>query len=54
MSENRADPSGNTEQFRAFVESAEPAPQKSRLPLILAGAVVLAIVVVVVLLVVLT
>src|SRR5262245_29858871 len=54
MSENRVDPSGNTEQFRAFVESAEPA-QKSRLPLILVGAAAaLAVVIVIVLLAVLT
>ncbi|MBO0867891.1 MAG: hypothetical protein J2P15_04945 [Micromonosporaceae bacterium] len=48
MSENRVDPSGNTEQFRAFVESPEPAAKKSRLPLILIGVAVLAVAIVIV------
>ncbi|WFE42164.1 hypothetical protein [Micromonospora sp. WMMD998] len=48
MTENYTDPSGNTAQFRAFVdapESAAPAPAPSRLPLI-AGIGVAVVVVV--------
>ncbi|MFI5832574.1 hypothetical protein ACIA5A_02730 [Micromonospora sp. NPDC051300] len=48
MTENYTDPSGNTAQFRAFVdapESAAAAPTPSRLPLIV-GAGVAAVVVV--------
>jgi hypothetical protein len=45
MAENYTDPSGNTAQFQAFVESPEPAaaPAPSRLPLIagIGAAVVL-------------
>ncbi|SCF11479.1 hypothetical protein [Micromonospora mirobrigensis] len=42
MSENYTDPSGNTEQFRAFAHTPEAAatPAPSRLPLIVAAAVV--------------
>jgi hypothetical protein len=41
MSDNRVDPSGNTEAFRAFTDStpAEP-PAASRTPLIVGGIVV--------------
>jgi hypothetical protein len=41
MSDNRVDPSGNTEAFRAFTE--EPSPQQataSKTPLIVGGVVV--------------
>lgn len=42
MSDEYLDPSGNTEQFRAFAqaESATPVEAASRLPLIVATAVV--------------
>lgn len=43
MSDNRVDPSGNTEAFRAFTEtpSAEPATASSaKTPLIVGGIVV--------------
>ena len=40
MSDNSVDPSGNTEAFRAFTNSAaEPADAPSRTPLILAAVV---------------
>jgi hypothetical protein len=41
MSENSVDPSGNTEAFRAFTQSAppEPATTTSRTPLIIGIAV---------------
>ncbi|MER5606042.1 hypothetical protein AB0F93_21245 [Micromonospora tulbaghiae] len=48
MAENYTDPSGNTAQFRAFVDSPEPAASASapsRVPLI-AGVAVAAVVVV--------
>ncbi|GAA3769307.1 hypothetical protein [Micromonospora maritima] len=48
MAENYTDPSGNTAQFRAFVDAPEPAAPAaapSRLPLI-AGLAVAAVVVV--------
>ncbi|MBY8873476.1 hypothetical protein K7640_16700 [Micromonospora sp. PLK6-60] len=39
MPENYTDPSGNTEQFRAFVHApdAAAAPAPSRLPLVIGG-----------------
>jgi hypothetical protein len=41
MSDNRVDPSGNTEAFRAFTDSSTPAPPAaSRTPLIVGGVVV--------------
>jgi hypothetical protein len=41
MSDNRADPSGNTEAFRAFTEHPSPeAPAASKTPLIVGGVVV--------------
>ncbi|MEH0843855.1 hypothetical protein V6U81_15830 [Micromonospora sp. CPCC 205711] len=49
MSDEYMDPSGNTEQFRAFAhspEAAAPAATNSRLPLI-AGAAVVAVLLVV-------
>jgi hypothetical protein len=47
MPDNSVDPSGNTEAFRAFTQSApqEPATTPSRTPLII-GAVVVAVIVV--------
>ncbi|WP_204335176.1 MULTISPECIES: hypothetical protein [unclassified Micromonospora] len=50
MAENYTDPSGNTAQFRAFVDSTDPgaaAPASSRLPLIagIGAAVVLVVLV---------
>ena len=49
MAENYTDPSGNTAQFRAFVDSPEPAASAaaapSRLPLIAGGAVAAVVVV---------
>jgi Tfp pilus assembly protein PilN len=52
MSDDYQDPSSNTQAFRAFAQRNEPAePARSRLPLIIGGAVaVLVIVLVVVLL----
>lgn len=50
MAENYTDPSGNTAQFRAFVDSPDPAaavPAPSRLPLI-AGIATAAVLVVLV------
>ena len=50
MSENYTDPSGNTAQFRAFVQSPEATPvaeSPSRLPLIVGIAVALVLVAVV-------
>jgi hypothetical protein len=41
MSDNRVDPSGNTEAFRAFTETPTPAaPAASKTPLIVGGIVV--------------
>jgi hypothetical protein len=41
MSDNRADPSSNTEAFRAFTETPAPeAPAASKTPLIIGGIVV--------------
>jgi hypothetical protein len=46
MSDEYVDPSGNTEAFRSFAQSAETAePAPSRLPLII-GVAVLAVVVI--------
>ncbi|MFC4145942.1 hypothetical protein ACFO0M_06715 [Micromonospora mangrovi] len=50
MAENYTDPSGNTQQFRAFVdarEAAAPAAAPNRLPLILGGVAVVLVVAVV-------
>lgn len=44
MSDNRVDPSGNTEAFRAFTDNTPPEPPAaSRTPLI-AGGIVVAVV----------
>ncbi len=43
MSDNHVDPSGNTEAFRAFTQTPQPPPAKSRTPLIVGGAIVLVI-----------
>jgi len=41
MPDNSVDPSGNTEAFRAFTQSApQESPAASKTPLIIAGAVV--------------
>ncbi|MEU2610367.1 hypothetical protein ABZ570_02065 [Micromonospora sp. NPDC007271] len=51
MAENHTDPSGNTAQFRAFVESPEPAAAvgaPSRLPLIAGIGVAVVVVIAVV------
>jgi hypothetical protein len=41
MSDNRADPSSNTEAFRAFTDSTSPEPPAaSKTPLIVGGVVV--------------
>jgi fatty acid desaturase len=45
MSDEQADPSGTTDQFRAFVDEPTPETRPSRTPIIVA-AVVAAIVVV--------
>ncbi|HEX5594611.1 MAG TPA: hypothetical protein VFX61_01105 [Micromonosporaceae bacterium] len=45
MSEQHTDPSGNTQAFRAFVQSEEESPQSSaKLPLIIGGVLVAALV----------
>ncbi len=45
MSDTHADPSGNTEAFRAFATEPEAAaPQPSRLPLIIGIAAVVVVV----------
>jgi hypothetical protein len=49
MSDENADPSGNTEQFKAFVHApADQADRSSKLPLIIGGAVAVVLVAVVV------
>jgi hypothetical protein len=48
MAENYTDPSGNTAQFRAFVDAPEPvgpAPAPSRVPLIAGVAVAVVVLV---------
>jgi hypothetical protein len=47
MSNDRLDPSGNTGQFQAFVQAPAESPGSSRLPLIIGGAVAVAVVLVV-------
>ncbi len=51
MSDEYVDPSGNTQAFRAFVEREEPAPARSRLPIIVGAAGVAALLVLVVVLI---
>jgi hypothetical protein len=48
MSNDRVDPSGNTGQFQAFAQAEAPAESggSSRLPLIIGGAVAVAVVLV--------
>lgn len=48
--EPREDPGGSTEAFRAFVEAAEPAPERSAAPLIATMAVAMAVLAVLLLL----
>ncbi len=49
MSENYSDPSGNTEAFRAFANTPEPAaPVANRTPLLVGAAGVLLVLVVLV------
>ena len=48
MSDNHVDPSGNTEAFRAFTQTPQPPPAKSRTPLIVGGAIVLVILIAVI------
>jgi hypothetical protein len=45
MPEEYVDPSGNTEQFRAFVHRAEPAPDNPARPRLLAIGVVAIVIV---------
>jgi hypothetical protein len=51
MSDEYADPSGNTQAFRAFVERGDPAPARSRLPIILGAAGVAALIILLVVLI---
>jgi len=44
MPDEHADPSGTTDQFRAFVADPTPEPKQSRTPLIVAGAVAVVVV----------
>ena len=45
MSNEYADPSGNTEQFKAFAHGQAEAPAaRSRMPLIIGGVVALAVI----------
>jgi hypothetical protein len=48
MSNEYADPSGNTEQFKAFVQAPPDQSTRSRMPLIVGGAVFALLVVLVV------
>jgi hypothetical protein len=52
MSEERVDPSGNTQAFRAFVQAGEEiqSEERSRTPLIAAGIAVVALIALVVVL----
>ena len=43
MSNEFADPSGNTEQFKAFAQAPADAPARSRTPMIIGGVVALAL-----------
>ena len=44
MSDEYVDPSGNTEQFRAFVHAPQEKAKGSRVPLIIGGVVVVALI----------
>jgi hypothetical protein len=46
MSNDRVDPSGNTGQFQAFAQAPAESRGPSRLPLIIGGAVAVAVVLV--------
>ncbi|MEV6298365.1 hypothetical protein AB0M02_03060 [Actinoplanes sp. NPDC051861] len=48
MSDNSVDPSGNTEAFRAFTRPTPEAEAPSKLPLLIGGAVLVAVVIAVV------
>jgi hypothetical protein len=49
MSDEQVDPSGTTDQFRAFVQSAETAPPaRFRTPIVLGGLALVVVVAVVV------
>jgi hypothetical protein len=48
MSDNHVDPSGNTEAFRAFTQSPQPPPVKSRTPLIIGGVIALVVIIAVI------
>jgi hypothetical protein len=43
MSNEYADPSGNTEQFKAFAHQPAESPARSRTPMIIGGVVALAL-----------
>jgi hypothetical protein len=45
MADEQVDPSGNTDQFRAFVQDAPVEPARSRLPLMIGVAVAVIVVV---------
>ncbi len=48
MSNEYVDPSGNTEQFKAFVHAPQERSTRSRMPLIVGGVVLVLLVVLVV------
>jgi hypothetical protein len=48
MPDEYADPSGNTDQFRAFVQSTAPEPARSKAPLYIGLAVAAVVLVAVV------
>jgi hypothetical protein len=50
MSNEYVDPSGNTEQFKAFVHAPQDKAARSRMPLIVGAVVVIALVALVVVL----
>ena len=43
MSNEYADPSGNTEQFKAFAHAPAEAPTRSKAPLVIGGVVAVAL-----------
>ena len=47
MADEHADPSGNTDQFRAYVASTPDDPAPSRLPLLIGIAVAMVVVAVI-------
>jgi hypothetical protein len=44
MADERVDPSGNTDQFRAFVQDTPAEPARSRMPLLIGTGVALLVV----------